>query len=65
MRVLIAILNIIFNSFHAIKGTLFILAVTASFIYGYGIAHSEVATECKKLNAFYVGDTVYECKVKG
>lgn len=28
-------------------------------------AHGTVATECEKLGAFYVGDKVYECKVKG
>lgn len=28
------------------------------------VAHFTVATECKKLGAFYVGETVYECKAK-
>lgn len=27
-------------------------------------AHWTVATECKKLGAFYVGETVFECKVR-
>lgn len=26
--------------------------------------HGVVATECKKLGAFYVGSEVFECKVK-
>ena len=32
---------------------------------GWVFAHSTVATECKKLGSFYVGDKVYECKLKG
>ncbi len=28
------------------------------------VAHSTIATECKKLGAFYVGETVFECKVR-
>lgn len=31
---------------------------------GYVEAHTKVSQECKKLGAFYVGDTVYECKPK-
>ena len=27
-------------------------------------AHETVAKECKNLGAFYVGNTVYECKKK-
>ena len=27
--------------------------------------HTTVAKECEKLGAFYVGDTVYECKPRG
>lgn len=43
----------------------FVLAlILISFFIGYGAAHTEVSIECKKLNAFYVGDVVYECKVK-
>lgn len=30
----------------------------------WSIAHSNVAHECDKLGAFYVGDQVFECKRK-
>jgi len=29
---------------------------------GWVQAHQAVATECKKLGSFYVGNTVYDCK---
>jgi hypothetical protein len=32
---------------------------------GWIFAHNTVATECGRLGSFYVGSTVYECKVKG
>jgi hypothetical protein len=41
----------------------FVLACT--FGLGWAAAHSTVAYECKQLGGFYVGETVYECKVKG
>lgn len=31
---------------------------------GWIFAHNTVATECEKLNAFYVGNKVYHCEVK-
>ena len=31
---------------------------------GYAYAHDTVATECQKLNAFYVGDKVFDCRVR-
>jgi hypothetical protein len=31
---------------------------------GHHDAHQEVARECERLGGFYVGKTVYECKVK-
>lgn len=49
---------------NAIKTFLFVLSFIGVFIYGYGVAHSEVATECHKLNRFYVGDNVYDCKLR-
>ena len=33
-------------------------------LIGWLEGHNTVATECRLLGAFYVGDTVYECKVK-
>jgi hypothetical protein len=44
-----------------IRATVLITA----FVFGWGVAHNTVATECKTLGGFYVGKTVYECKVKG
>jgi hypothetical protein len=41
----------------------FVIAI-AVFV-GWIAAHGTVAHECKKLGGFYVGETVYECKVKG
>lgn len=35
-----------------------------TFIYGWIIASSTIARECNKIGGFYVGDKVYECKVK-
>jgi hypothetical protein len=29
------------------------------------VAHKTIADECRKLGAFYVGETVFECKEKG
>ena len=43
-------------------------AVVAAFLFGVFVGnvggHNTVATECKRLNSFYVGDTVYQCQVK-
>ena len=33
-------------------------------VFGWIFAHSTVATECDKLNSFYVGDRIYQCGVK-
>jgi hypothetical protein len=35
--------------------------VSLSYISGYTTAHVEVATECQKLNSFYVGKSVFKC----
>jgi hypothetical protein len=45
----------------------FIATVTLVAVFGLGwaVGHSVVASECQKLGSFYVGETVYECKVKG
>jgi hypothetical protein len=34
------------------------------YSWGYYEAHITIAKECDKLGAFYVGNTVYECKRK-
>lgn len=43
------------------------LALTLVFVAasGWVFAHFAVANECEKLGGFYVGETVYECKIKG
>jgi hypothetical protein len=41
-----------------------LLFAIAVFI-GWTAAHNTVAYECRQLGGFYVGKTVYECKVKG
>ena len=43
----------------------FILITLCSFVLGWVIAHSVVAKECERLNSFYAGTVVYECKVRG
>jgi hypothetical protein len=43
---------------------LLVNAVVCLFAFGWVAAHSTVAHECKQLGGFYVGETVYECKVK-
>ena len=34
------------------------------YLAGYVFAHQEVARECTKLGAFYVGDKVFVCHFK-
>ena len=31
---------------------------------GWVIAHKTIASECKRLGGFYVGDEVFDCKLK-
>lgn len=33
-------------------------------VFGWIVAHSTVATECDKLNSFYVGNRTFQCEVK-
>ena len=47
--------------FEAVMTTAVALALTGLV---WAMAHSEVARECEKLGAFYVGDKVFECKLK-
>jgi hypothetical protein len=41
-----------------------ILMLLMGVLFGWIFAHGEVANECRKLNSFYVGDTVFHCGVK-
>lgn len=43
----------------------FMTIAVASFALSLVMAHQEVARECERLGAFYVGVKVYECKLKG
>jgi hypothetical protein len=47
-----------------INAVIFILTIV-SFVLIWSAAHGTVAKECEKLGAFYVGDKVYECRLKG
>lgn len=40
------------------------IVVAVTTILVWVSAHQIIATECRKLGAFYVGETVFECKVK-
>jgi hypothetical protein len=40
-----------------------ILIFLVGMLFGWIFAHSTVATECEKLNSFYVGNKVYFCEV--
>ncbi len=39
-----------------------ILGPILGYIIGWGCAHHVIATECKKLGKFYVGEEVFECR---
>jgi hypothetical protein len=41
-----------------------VLAVLFGIVVGWTVAHHTIATECRKLGAFYVGRTVFECKAR-
>ena len=47
------------------EGFLATVTLVAVFCIGWAMGSSVVANECQKLGSFYVGNTVYECKVKG
>ncbi len=40
------------------------IALVGTFFFGYSIGSIDIGNDCKKLGAFYVSNTVYECKVK-
>lgn len=41
-----------------------VFLIILSSLMGWVGGHSAVAKECQLLGSFYVGDTVYECRVK-
>jgi hypothetical protein len=47
-----------------IVGWLSALILGVTFFGGWVGAHNTVARECRSIGAFYVGEKVYECKLK-
>lgn len=45
-------------------GAIHIFALVFVFSLGWIVSASTIGDECKKLNMFYVGEKVYECKLK-
>ena len=41
-----------------------VFVIILSSLMGWVGGHSAVAKECRLLGSFYVGDTVYECRIK-
>ena len=41
-----------------------LIALIWFFSAGWVIAHQTIASECKRLGGFYVGDEVFDCKLK-
>ena len=41
-----------------------IMIVLVAFVFGWIFAHNTIADECEKLQSFYVGANVYDCKVR-
>jgi hypothetical protein len=41
-----------------------ILVFILGIVFGWIFAHSSVASECQKLNSFYVSDKVFNCEVR-
>jgi hypothetical protein len=48
-----------------IQGLIAAIVFVFAMFLGWVAAHNVVIRECKQLGGFYVGKTVYECKVKG
>ena len=46
-------------------GGFIVLTLVTVFCFGLITGSIKMAGECEKLGSFYVGGTVYECKVKG
>jgi hypothetical protein len=41
-----------------------ILVFILGMVFGWIFAHGQVASECQKVNLFYVGDKVFNCEVR-
>lgn len=42
----------------------FLIGLMIGLAVGWAFAHATVASECRRLGKFYVGDTVFECTAK-
>jgi hypothetical protein len=45
-------------------GVITTLAILFSFLMVWAICHTAIANECKKQGSFYVGDDIYDCKLR-
>ncbi len=50
--------------FDTLSGVIATIIGFALFGLGWAFSASTIANECQKLNAFYVSEKVFECKVK-
>jgi hypothetical protein len=39
----------------------FLIGLVVGCLLGWELAHHTVASECRRLGAFYVGDSVFRC----
>lgn len=46
------------------EGVITAVCALAIAVLAWASAHGTVARECERLGAFYVGDRVFECKLK-
>ena len=47
-----------------IPGALGVLCLVCAVALGWIVSANTIAAECSNIGAFYVGKTVYECKVR-
>lgn len=45
-------------------GVLSTLSVIFALTLTWAICHAAIANECKKQGSFYVGDDIYDCKLR-
>lgn len=46
------------------EGFIASLVLVCTFGFGWAMSASTIDHECEKLGSFYVGEKVYECKIK-
>ncbi len=47
-----------------VKMAAIIVIACLLMVFGFSVARQDVVDDCERVGAFYVGETVYECKVK-